>query len=102
MKVFLSHPMHGLTDAEVKALREEGTKIAKLLYGDDVVIIDNYHHGDSPVTNARVWHLGKSIQQMSEADIVIFLDGWSCARGCLMEEKICINYEIPILYFAGS
>lgn len=100
MKVFLSHPMHGYTEAEVMALREAAIEKLKPIYGDGITIIDNYHHDDAPENAGRVWHLGKSIQMMSEADLVVFCSGWVWATGCKIEQDICNRYNLPTIYLS--
>lgn len=39
-----------------------------------------------------MWYLGKSIQLLSEADIVFFAKGWKDFRGCLIEREIAEKY----------
>lgn len=41
--------------------------------------------------------LGSSIQDMSHADLVIFLPGWRDARGCVIEHAVCMMYHIPYI-----
>lgn len=42
MKVFISQPMRGLAEREVKLNRLKAIENIKRLYGDDAEIIDNY------------------------------------------------------------
>ena len=46
-----------------------------------------------------MYYLAKSIEAMSEADIVIFANGWEETRGCRIEFEIAKQYgkEIAIL-----
>lgn len=96
LKVFLSHPMSGLTDDEVNKIRNQAISELKERYGE-IEIIDNYNHENVPPNAGRLWHLGASIQQMEQADGVYFCGYWRSAKGCLIERKICDDYGILIL-----
>lgn len=103
MKVFLSHAMHGIPEEEVLKLREEMTELVKKHFPDEEIeIIDNYHHDDAPKDAGRLWHLGRSIQMMGEADLVIFCRGGAGANGVLIEERICRLYKINHMYCIGD
>lgn len=43
-----------------------------------------------------LWFLGESFKKLSEADVCIFAKGWKRARGCRLEHKACLFYEIAI------
>lgn len=111
MKVFISHKMSGIPEEEVTRIREEATSYLKSKYGD-VEIIDNYHHSDAPENAGRLWHLGRSIQQLEEADAIYFCKDATLPRkyeefttpvnihqtnGCLVEWNIAMLYKIKIL-----
>ena len=92
MKIFISHDMNGLSDDEVKNIRSKAEEYLKERFGDNIEIIDNYTHLDAPENAGRLWHLGRSIQQMQDADIVVFIDdGVESAKGCIIEKLICIK-----------
>lgn len=97
MKVFLSHQMSGLSEAEVMEIRNTALNNLQNKFGD-VELIDNYHHEDVPKEAGRLWHLGTSIRMMEQADLIYFCSGWKNAKGCLIERQICdiygLNYEI--------
>ena len=96
MKVFISQPMHGLTEEEVMCERANCLKWLQEKY-EDVELIDNYHHDDAPENAGRLWHLGRSIQMMEEADAVFFCLGWAGAKGCCIEYEIAVQYGLKIL-----
>lgn len=97
MKVFLSHQMSGLSEAEVVEIRNTALNNLQNKFGD-IELIDNYHHEDVPKEAGRLWHLGTSIRMMEQADLIYFCAGWEEAKGCLIERQICdiygLNYEI--------
>lgn len=50
-----------------------------------------------PKNSGRLWYLGRSIQQMEEADAIYFCEGWEDARGCLIERQVAEKYGLRIL-----
>lgn len=90
MKIFISQPMKGLSEKEIKSNREKAIKKIKSLYGDDAEIIDSYIGGGG----TPLWCLGKSIELLSTADVAYFLKGWNTARGCRIEYMCADNYGI--------
>ena len=90
MKVFISQPMKGLSEKEIKSNREKAIRKIKSLYGDDAEIIDSYMEGGG----APLWCLGKSIELLSIADVAYFLKGWNKARGCRIEYMCANDYGI--------
>lgn len=97
MRVFLSHPMHGLSEQEVINIRNSALSYLRGVYGEDIQLIDNYHHNDAPENAGRLWHLGRSIQMMGEADAVYFCGDWEDARGCCVEERVARYYGLKVL-----
>ena len=98
MKVFLSHKMNGLSEEEVMQIRKECIEYLEQRYANEYIeIIDNYHHDDAPVDAGRLWHLGRSIQQMQDADLVYFHESAWNATGCKAELSVCILYDIPYI-----
>lgn len=90
MKIFISQPMKGLSEKEIKSNREKAIEKVKYLYGDDVEIIDSFIEGDGN----SLWFLGKSIELLSTADVAYFLKGWNTTRGCRIEYMCADNYGI--------
>ena len=90
MKVFISQPMKGLSDKEIKSNREKAIKNIENLYGDDVEIIDSHIKGEG----TPLWCLAKSIELLSTADIAYFCKGWNTARGCRIEYMCASDYGI--------
>lgn len=90
MKVFISQPMKGLSEKEIKTNRKKAIKKIKKLYGEDAEIIDSYIGGDG----TPLWYLAKSIELLSTADVAYFLKGWNTARGCRIEYMCADNYGI--------
>lgn len=85
-KIFISIPMRGRTDDDIK---KDMKSIMKEHYPDDE-LIDSVIDSGTPVKC-----LANSINLMSDADIVAFAPGWEKARGCKIELQICKDYDIP-------
>lgn len=96
MKVFLSHPMHGLTEEQIMSIRDSAYYYLRSVYGN-IELIDNYFHKDAPKNARCLWHLGRSIQQLEEADAIYFCEEWENARGCLIERQVAEKYGLRIL-----
>lgn len=104
INVFISQPMKNKTREEI--IKERYKTIA-WIYEDlakatstlkeveKVNIIDSYFGGSEDVKNAPVWCLGESIKLMSNADYVVFCNGWEDARGCRIERAVANEYGIP-------
>ena len=90
MKIFISQPMKGLSEEEIRHNRAKAIKKIKSRSGDDVEIIDSYIDDEG----TPLWCLGKSIELLSTADVAYFLKGWNTARGCRIEYMCADNYGI--------
>lgn len=100
MKIFISQPMKGKTEEEIKSEREKLIKLAEEKAGEPVEIIDSYFQDVPKKDNVvidRVWYLGKSLQKLSEANAVVFGQSWDKYDGCRIEHEVCKLYSIPIL-----
>lgn len=98
MKFFISQPMRGLKEREIKLNRAKAIENIKSLYGDDVEIIDNYFDGDEK----PLFKLCKSIELLSTADIIYLCKGWNKARGCKIEYMCASDYDIKIIFEEGD
>ena len=48
----------------------------------------------------RTFRLGRSIQILGQADLVIFTDDYATANGCRIEKHVCQTYEIPFKMYS--
>ncbi len=96
MKAMISQPMQGKTDREIKAIRRY---FKKNLEKQGYEVLDTlFNFGDKPT----IFYLAKSIEAMSEADVVIFAPGWEQARGCRIEFEIAKAYGKQIVIFPNG
>lgn len=96
MKVFISQPMNGKSNEEIEAIREDIVNDFKEIYKEKVIILDSFFK-NAPHDAKPVWFLGKSLEIMSEADVVYFAKGWENARGCRIEHTVAKEYGLKIM-----
>lgn len=98
MKVFISQPMKGLSDKEILEKRNEIKNNIEKKFGS-VEIIDSFikdYPGELNI-HIPIFYLAKSIECLSQADIVYFGGEWKNARGCKIEHEIALKYGLTIL-----
>lgn len=98
VKVFISQPMAGRTDEAITAERIKAISTVEKKYSAWYVVeIDSFNKGalnnSDPVTE-----LGRCVSLMTDADVVVFCDGWQYSRGCNVEHEVAIQYDIPCMY----
>ncbi len=96
MKVFISQPMKGKTNEEIKSERNRLIGKVRALYGDDIEIIDSFFE-NAPADARPLWFLGKSLELLATADVAAFARGWRDARGCRIENICAIEYGIEVV-----
>lgn len=96
MKIMISQPMNGKSNEQIKAERE---KIVTALEKMHIEVINTIFDFEvENINNVPVYYLAKSIEKMSNADAVLFMDGWQTARGCQIEYDIALKYKIKVLF----
>lgn len=102
MRVFISQPMAGKTEDEIKLEKEGIVNEIKSLY-PDAEIIDSFVTEQPPeeCVNVHLWYLGQSLTFLSKSDVAYFAEGWSKNRGCKIEHAAAVAYGIPIVRKAG-
>ena len=75
-KLFISCPMTGRTEDNIKKSMDKMHKIAEIVFDQELEVIDSYIPGEAPEgVNRGVWYLGRSIEMMAEADYFIGVHG---------------------------
>lgn len=101
MNVFISQPMRNRIDEEIKAERQKIMEYVQKLYPNEKAEeIDSFFDVDKLGINSKnvsLLLLGISLESLAEADIAVFADGWSVARGCRIENEAAKAYGIKIL-----
>lgn len=101
MNVFISQPMRNRSDEEIKAERQKIMEYVQKFYPNEKAEeIDSFFDSDKldiSSKNVPLVMLGMSLELLAEADVVVFADGWSMARGCKIEHDAAEAYGIKIL-----
>jgi hypothetical protein len=93
MKLFISTPMNGLTDDQIKAtFRRIQDKVSEQLSCDNTAThtVSNALFGRSG--RSRLQMLGHSISLLDTVDAIIFTTGFTKASGCLIEYHVVNEY----------
>lgn len=94
-KLFISCPMKGRTEENIRKSMEQMHKIAEIVFDQELEVIPSYIE-DNPPKNSKqaIWYLGKSIQLLAEADFFIGIGYTELFKGCNAESSIARDYEI--------
>lgn len=97
IKIFISQPMRNKTKEEI-LLEREKLKIAikRDFFPNENIEFINSVLDENDAKNKPLWCLGKSIQLLSEADVVFFPYDYAKARGCKIENMCARYYGITI------
>lgn len=96
MKIFISMPMNGKTDKQIRKDFEKAKKYLQAQWGFNPEMVIDSIVGDG--TTNPVKYLAKSIDLMADADLVLFALGWEQARGCKIEHEVAVAYDKAVLY----
>lgn len=96
MKIMISQPMRGKTQEEIIKEREG---VVSLLTGMGFEVLESIFEDSAPEScDKALFLLGKSFCVMSEADGVLFMDGWEKTDGCFLEHEAAKRYKKKIFY----
>lgn len=101
-KVYVSVPMRGRKEEDIKKSYETGKRIAEAVWGEKLELIETFVKSDPPATNnIAIYMLGESIKKMAAADYFIgpesfytSCEGLEVFKGCVIENKIARMYDI--------
>ena len=95
-KLFISCPMKGRTEENIRKSMEKMHKIAEIVFGEELEVIDTYINEDTPknVVNHGVWYIGKSIEMLAEAEFFIGIGYSDVFHGCNVESEVARRYNI--------
>lgn len=94
-KLFISCPMKGRTEENIRKSMEEMHKIAEVVFKQELEVIPSYIEDYPPKdSHEAVWYLGESIKLLSQADYFIGTDSYEFA-GCNIERDAARSYRIP-------
>lgn len=98
-KVFVSLPMNGL---DVKVIKKRQQEIFEKFALPNWELLETCDEDPEADSSNCLWYLGRSIQRMGKADVIIFSNDWRTARGCIAEHLIAEAYDILCLYEEGD
>ena len=97
-KLFISCPMKGRTEENIKKSMEKMHKMAELVWDQEFEVIPSYIEHNPPKTNNQaIWYLGESIKKLSEADYFIGIEYCYYYKGCNTELSIADQYGIKTM-----
>ena len=97
-KLFISCPMRGRTEEQIRESMDKMHKIAEAYAGEELERIDSYIEHDPPKTaKVAIWYLGESIKKLSGADLFITIDETYRYPGCSTELDVAAKYGIPYI-----
>lgn len=96
-KLFISCPMKGRTEENIRKSMEKMHKIAEVVFEQELEVIPSYIEDNPPKdSHEAVWYLGESIKLLSQADYFIGPEEYTCEyKGCNIERNIAESYRIP-------
>lgn len=95
IRVFISQPMNGKTNEEIKMDRDAAIRSIRLRYPR--AICPQTYIGTDPsaiVVNDGVWYLAMSLEILSQCDAIYMVEGWENARGCRIEREVALSYGL--------
>jgi len=100
-KVFISQPMNGRSDKDIKEERENILRMVSEKLGEEVEEIQSFiplrfRERDYKVPGLA--YLGESLKMLANADVAVFAKGHENARGCRVEHHAAEAYGIDIMY----
>ena len=96
-KLFVSVPMKGRTEEEIRKSIDKMKKIAEIYEGEELELIDSYiEHNPPKDCKQAIWYLGESLKKLSEADVFVTIDESWYWSGCQTEREVAERYGIKI------
>lgn len=94
-KLFVSVPMKGRTEEEIKASIQKMKKIAEIYEGEELELIDSYIEDNPPKDSKEaVWYLSESLKKLAQADVFIGICESYDWNGCEIERNTAERYDI--------
>lgn len=96
-QLFVSVPMKGRTEEEIKASIQKMKKVAEIYEGEELELIDSYIEDNPPKdNNEAVWYLGESLKKLAPADVFMGICENFDWNGCYIERETAQRYGIKV------
>lgn len=98
-KAFISVPMKGKTKEEIENTITLMKNKAKEVIGNDIEFINTIVQDKPPyeTNNQAIWYLGKSIELLSQCNILVCLKDVKDYNGCFIEKEIAKRYNLELI-----
>ena len=96
-KLFVSCPMKGRTEENIKKSFEVMQRVAETYTGESLQVINPYEPNEFESDAERIRSLGGSLKLMAEADYFITCENYFEYRGCSVENKVAGLYGLKII-----
>lgn len=97
-RLFVSLPMNGLSEEEIRKTMAECKKDAEKFLGEEFELVNNYITVYPNIAkHVGLYYLGISLEIMARADLIYFAKGWENARGCRVEREAAVRYGLPMI-----
>ena len=95
-KVFISQPMRDKTQEYIEKERQHLIEVAKReLKENEVEILQSYNPEWKDLNPIDC--MGRGLQILVQADIVVFAKDWEKARGCKIEHDVAVAYGKTVI-----
>ena len=93
-KLFISCPMKGRTEENIRKSFEVMQRVAEAYTGEALEVVNSYEPKDFKSDTERIRSLGESIKLMAEANYFITFENYFGYRGCSVENQIAAVYGL--------
>lgn len=93
-KLFISCPMKGRTEENIRKSLEVMQRIAEAYTGETLQVINPYESKNFKSDAERIRSLSESIKLMAEADYFITFENYFEYRGCSVENQVAALYGL--------
>ena len=97
LKYVISYPTKGISEDEIQKNR---IILEHMLQQNGIEVINSIHkmYAKEKIKNNDILDLTRIINDLKEADAVVFMDGWAEYTNCHMVHEICLVYNIKVYY----
>lgn len=93
-KLFVSCPMKGRTEENIKKSFEVMQRVAETYAGESLQVINPYEPKEFESDAERIRSMGDSLKLMAEADYFITCENYFEYRGCSVENRVAGLYGL--------
>lgn len=94
-KLFISIPMKGYEEEHILGRMDEIKSKVESVMNNSFQLLTSHMIKEDQIH--PVYCLGLALQNMSQADVVVFASHWEEARGCCIERSVCDLYNIDYI-----